>query len=196
MIFMTTNLGASEMNALTLPRFGFQTAKHEPATEVDENLTLRMVNSGVEAARRKFTPEFMNRIDKIAVFRPLGRHELLCILNLELAQLQRRILHTSAEKPFVFRATDAAKTFLLTEGTDVRYGARPLKRAMERLLVHPLSNLIASNQVGAGDWIELGFDDKEQKLSFAKIGEGLPLHAMVSLIENGLLTQAATANAA
>jgi ATP-dependent Clp protease ATP-binding subunit ClpA len=105
-------------------------------------------------------------------------------------------LHTSAEKPFGFRTTDAAEAFLLAEGTDTRYGARHLKRAIERLLVHSLSNLIASNQVSAGEWIELDFDDKGQKLSFTKIGEDLPLDAMVSLIENGVFTQFATAKAA
>lgn len=126
---------------------------------------------------RRFTPEFINRIDKIAVFRPLGQPDLRCILNLELGQVQQRILHTSAEKPFGFRTTDAAKAFLLAEGTDTRYGARHLKCAIERLLVHSLSNLIASNQVSAGEWIELDFDDKGQKLSFTKIGEDLPLDA-------------------
>jgi ATP-dependent Clp protease ATP-binding subunit ClpA len=196
MIFMTSNLGASEMSALMFPRLGFQTAQRKRPTDADEKLTSQLVKSGVEAARRKFTPEFMNRIDKIAVFRPLGQHELRCILDLELGQVQQRILHTSAEKPFVFRATDAAKTFLLAEGTDMTYGARHLKRAIERLLVRPFSNLMASNQVSAGDCIELDFDDKEQKLSFAKIGEGLALDAMMRLIGNGVVTQAAVAKAA
>lgn len=196
MIFMTSNLGASEMSALMLPRLGFQAAKRGGPTEVDENLASKMLKSGVEAARRKFTPEFINRIDKIAVFRPLGKAELRSILNLELRQVQQRILHTPAEKPFGFRTTDAAKTFLLTEGTDMKYGARHLKRTIERLLVHPLSNLIASEQISAGDWIELDFDDEEQKLRFAKIGEGLALHTMTTLIENDMSSQAIAAKAA
>src|SRR5260370_33303089 len=152
-----------------------------------------MLKSGVEAARSKFTPEFINRIDKIAVFRPLGQPELQCILNLELAQVQQRILDTSAGKLFVFRTTDAAKTFLLAEGTDMKYGARHFDRAIERLLVHPLSNLIATEQISTGDWIELDFATEEQKLSFAKIDEGLPFPAMTSLIENGGYTQAKAA---
>jgi ATP-dependent Clp protease ATP-binding subunit ClpB len=196
MIFMTSNLGASEMSALLSPKLGFHAPKRGGRTEVDEELTSKMLKSGVEAARRKFTPEFINRIDKIAVFRPLGQPELRCILNLELAQVQQRILHTSAEKPFVLRTTDAAKTFLLAEGTDMKYGARHLKRAIERLLVHPLSNLIATEQISTGDWIELDFDHEQRKLSFAKIDEGLALQTMTSLIENGVHMQATAAKAA
>ena len=72
--------------------------------------------------------------------------------------MQQRVLHSSAEAPFVFTATDASKDFLLREGTDMKYGARHLKRAIERLLVHPLSNLIATDQVMSGDWIRVDFD--------------------------------------
>jgi ATP-dependent Clp protease ATP-binding subunit ClpB len=159
-------------------------------------LASQMSKSGVEAARRKFTPEFINRIDKIAVFRPLGQRELRCILDLELGQVQQRILQTPAAKPFVFRTTDAAKTFLLAEGTDMQYGARHLKRAIERLLVHPLSNLIATEQITTGDWIELDFDDEEQKLSFARVGEDLGLQTMVNLSEGDAATETMAARAA
>jgi ATP-dependent Clp protease ATP-binding subunit ClpA len=77
-----------------------------------------------------------------------------------------------------FRHSHAAKTFLLSEGTDMRYGARHLKRAIERLLVHTLSNLIATEQISTGDSIEFDFDKKEHKLRFPKIGEGLGLQQL------------------
>jgi ATP-dependent Clp protease ATP-binding subunit ClpB len=196
MIFMTSNLGASEMNALVAPKLGFHPAKRGNLTEADDNLASKMSKSGVEAARRKFTPEFMNRLDKIAVFRPLGTSELRCILDLELRQVQQRILHNAAKMPFVFRATDAAKSFLLSGGTDMRYGARHLKRTIERLLVHPMCNLIASNQVNAGDYVEVDLDDDEQKLRFATIDHDLALRAMTNLIEDGMFMQATAARAA
>jgi ATP-dependent Clp protease ATP-binding subunit ClpB len=196
MIFMTSNLGAREMSALSSPKLGFNAAKRASPVEAAGDLASKMSKSAVEAARRKFTPEFMNRIDKIAVFRPLGTSELRCILDLELRQVQQRILHTPIGKPFVFRATDATKTFLLAKGTDTRYGARHLKRTIARLLVQPLSNLMASNQVNAGDCIELDFDDEEQKLSFAKIDQGLSSQAMANLAENGVYMQVAAARAA
>src|SRR5581483_10769291 len=111
-------------------------------------------------------------------------------------QVQQRILHSAGKMPFVFRATDAAKTFLLWTGTDMRYGARHLKRTIERLLVHPMCNLIASNQVNAGDYIEVDFDDEERKLSFATLDHGLSLRTMMNLIEDGMLVQATAAQAA
>ena len=172
MIFMTSNLGAGEMSALMRPKLGFQAAKRECPTEVNEKLNAKMSKSGVEAARRKFTPEFLNRIDKTAVFQPLGSPELRCILDLELGQVQQRILQMPVGQPFVFRTTEAAKAFLLSEGTDLRYGARHLKHALERLLVHPLSNLVATEQIRAGDWIELDYDGGGRNLRFSKIGNG------------------------
>ncbi len=187
MIFMTSNLGASEMSNLINPRLGFRRniAEEEPL-KTDEQLNKKVAKSGIEAARRKFTPEFMNRIDKIVVFKPLGEPELRRILDLELGQVQQRILYSPAEKCFVFTVSDAGKDFLLSEGTDVKYGARHLKRAIERLLVHPLSNLMATSQVTAGDWIQADFDAERRCLLFTKEAEGLEVHAMANLIGDNL----------
>ncbi len=186
MIFMTSNLGASEMSALVTPRLGFN---HAYATDnppvADEELAKKMSKTGVEAARRKFTPEFMNRIDKTVVFKPLGENELRKILDLELGQVQQRILFSPADKTFVFTVSDAGKKFLLSEGIDLKYGARHLKRAIERLLVHPLSNLMATSQVTAGDWIEADFDAERKCLLFTKEAEGLEVHAMANMIGEG-----------
>ena len=187
MIFMTSNLGATEMSNLMNPRLGFHrnVADEEPL-KVDEKLNKKVAKSGVEAARRKFTPEFMNRIDKVVVFKPLGEPELRRILDLELGQVQQRILFSPAEKCFVFTVSDSGKDFLLSEGTDLRYGARHLKRAIERLLVHPLSNLMATSQVTAGDWIQADFDAERRCLLFTKEAEGLEVHAMANLIGDNL----------
>jgi ATP-dependent Clp protease ATP-binding subunit ClpB len=141
MIFMTSNLGAAEMSNLISPKLGFYGGGIEPKSGpvvADDQLNKKLARSGIEAARRKFTPEFMNRIDKIVVFKSLGEPELRRILDLELGQVQQRILYSPTEKTFVFTVSDAGKEFLLSEGTDVKYGARHLKRAIERLLVHPL----------------------------------------------------------
>jgi ATP-dependent Clp protease ATP-binding subunit ClpB len=187
MIFMTSNLGATEMSNLMNPRLGFRrnVAEEEPL-KTNEKLNKKVAKSGVEAARRKFTPEFMNRIDKVVVFKPLGEPELRRILDLELGQVQQRILYSPADKTFVFTVSDSGKDFLLTEGTDLKYGARHLKRAIERLLVHPLSNLMATSQVTAGDWIQADFDAERSCLLFTKEAEGLEVHAMANLIGDNL----------
>ena len=189
LIFMTSNLGASEMSALTNPRLGFnagEAALRAQSGQVDEKMNGKMARCGTDAARRKFTPEFINRLDKIVTFRPLGSSELKKILEIELNMVQQRIFNTSPEKSFVFKANDDAKEFLLQEGTDRKYGARHLKRAIERLLVQPMSNLIATDQVRGGDCVQVSFDAGRKALTFVKEAEGLAVHAMADLVDRSI----------
>jgi len=189
MIFMTSNLGASEMSSLMNPRLGFnapEAARQSQNGTVDEKLNGKITRSGVEAARRKFTPEFMNRLDKIVTFRPLGSGELKRILDIELNMVQQRIFNTSPERSFVFKTSEDAKEFLLREGTDIKYGARHLKRAIERLLVQPMSNLIATDQVRGGDCVNIDFDSDGNALTFIKEAEGLAIHAMADLVDRSI----------
>lgn len=185
LIFMTSNLGANEMSQLTTSKLGFSSAL--PPTDLtarnNQKLGEKVARTGLEAARRKFTPEFINRLDKIVVFKPLGETELRKIVDLELNQVQQRIFNSS-DRPFVFTASDGAKEHLLKEGTDVKYGARHLKRAIERLLVQPMSNLIATDQVRGGDWIKI--DIVDGRISFNREAEELPVHAMAELVDNSI----------
>src|SRR5246127_2725075 len=131
MIFMTSNLGAAEMSSLMSPRLGFNAgeAREKNTTGVvDDKLSGKLARSGVEAARRKFTPEFINRLDKIVTFQPLGSEQLKKILDIELNLVQQRIFNSSPDRAFVFTLSDSSKSFLLEEGTDLKYGARHLKR--------------------------------------------------------------------
>lgn len=174
LIFMTSNLGAAEMSALFEPKLGFRLPA---AVANDPRLAGKVSQAGLEAARRKFTPEFINRLDKIVVFKPLGETELRQILDIELRLLQRRIFLSSTQ-PFLFTLTAEAKEYVLEEGVDVKYGARHLKRAIERLLVQPLSNLIATEQITGGDLIRVDFDAASRRLVFFKEGEGVPVAEM------------------
>jgi ATP-dependent Clp protease ATP-binding subunit ClpB len=194
MIFMTSNLGASEMSALMSPRLGFHAAvARENAANgtVDQDMGGKLARSGVEAARRKFTPEFMNRLDKIVTFQPLGSTELKKILDIELNLVQQRIFNTSNDRAFVFTVSDSSKDFLLEQGTDLKYGARHLKRAIERLLVQPMSNLIATDQVRGGDWIRVDYNDSTRALRFAREAEGLPVQDMARLVDTSVTIPAA-----
>ncbi|MCU1292261.1 MAG: ATPase domain protein, partial [Bryobacterales bacterium] len=183
LIFMTSNLGAAEMSNLIAPKLGFKAAAHATALpELDKRTSEKLAKSGMDAARRKFTPEFMNRIDKTVVFKSLGQSELRRILNLELAQVQQRIYQSPAQRSFAFTVSEASKDFLLNEGTDVKYGARHLKRAIERLLVQPISNLIATDQVSAGDWISIDFDPDRKCLVFTSQEEDQTSHRMTTLM--------------
>jgi ATP-dependent Clp protease ATP-binding subunit ClpB len=194
MIFMTSNLGASEMSALIAPKLGFNACVPSDTTpKADESLSDKLSRTATEAARRKFTPEFMNRVDKCVVFKPLGESELRRILDLELAQVQQRIRTSPAERMFVLTVSESGKNFLLSEGTDMKYGARHLKRAIERLLVHPLSNLIATNQVDTGDWIKADFDAERKCLIFTTEEEDLSVTTMYSLMGDDRIFPAAMA---
>ena len=189
MIFMTSNLGAAEMSSILRPNLGFAAGemdRQHAAGIVDDKLSDKISRAGVEAARRKFTPEFMNRIDKTVVFHPLGQPELRKILGLELNMVQQRIFSSSNGAPFVFSLTDSAKDFLLREGTDIKYGARHLKRAIDRNLVHSLSNLIATEQVRGGDLVRVDYDGVLSRLTFFKEAEDMPAYAMVQMVDTSV----------
>ena len=184
LIFMTSNLGAAEMNSILRPNLGFTGGDGErqhAAGIVDESLSGKVMRIGLEAARRKFSPEFMNRIDKTVVFHPLGAPELRKILTIEVNVVQQRIFNPASATPFVFTLTEEAKDFLLLEGTDMKYGARHLKRAVDRNLVHPLSNLIATGQVRSGDLLRVDFDPVLGILTFFKDAEDMPAYVMARM---------------
>ena len=169
MVVLTSNLGARDMAELITGGIGFAPGKgvKHPDTEVDQ----KIYRTAVEAARRKFSPEFMNRIDKVVVFRSLKEHHLRAILDLELESVQDRIMMSAGTK-FVFQCSDAAKNMLLQEGIDYKYGARHLKRAIERFLVYPLSNLVATGQIGLGDLVQIDLRGSDNKLIFSKKSGG------------------------
>src|SRR5947209_11098504 len=165
-IIMTSNLGAGEMSNLVGGGFGFA----PKTSQVDEAFDEKIDRTALEAARRKFTPEFMTRIDKVVVFKTLRPEHLQQILEIELGMVQQRVLMASAANQFVFSCTPKVKNFLLLEGTDARYGARHLKRAIERNLVFPLANLVATGQIRLGDFVRIDMAS-ENKMMFVKEAE-------------------------
>src|SRR5574337_1680886 len=168
MIFLTSNLGSHEVMNLMTGVLGFSATRNED----DEGLDKKIYKAAMEAARRKFTPEFMNRIDKVIVFRVLTRENLEQILDIELGRVQERIMAATGGNQFVFRCTPTARDFLLREGTDLKFGARHLKRAIERHLVFPLSNLLATQQVCLGDVITVDAVPGISKLVFMREEQG------------------------
>src|SRR5213594_3156964 len=169
-IFLTSNLGGGEITELMQGGMGFIQPKDKPAAGLDE----KVERTAVEAARRKFSPEFMNRLDKVVVFHPLRREQLEKVLEIELGQVQQRVLET-AKGQFLFRVTDGGRDFLLQEGTDQRYGARHLKRAIERHVVYPLANLLATEQVHLGDLVCIDWNKEQDRLTFVREGENLAI---------------------
>ena len=146
MIFLTSNLGGGQIADLLKGGMGFVPPSDRPTAGLDD----KVERTALEAARRKFSPEFMNRLDKVVVFHPLRREDLDEVLEIELGNVQRRVLNTATRR-FQFRITEEGRAFLLREGTDQRYGARHLKRSIERFVVYPIARLLATGQVQDGD---------------------------------------------
>jgi ATP-dependent Clp protease ATP-binding subunit ClpA len=176
-IFMTSNLGGGEIMELMEGGMGFIQPKDKPAAGLDA----KVERAAVDAARRKFSPEFMNRLDNVVVFHPLKRDELDEVLEIELGQVQQRVSDSTA-RPFLFRITSKGRQFLLQEGTDQRYGARHLKRAIERYVVSPLARLLATAQVRSGDVLLIDRHAAEKRLAFLMDTEKRPSYAHMPFV--------------
>ncbi|HTS05388.1 MAG TPA: AAA family ATPase [Candidatus Eisenbacteria bacterium] len=173
-IFLTSNLGGGEITELMQGGMGFIQPKNKPTAGLNE----KVEKTAVEAARRKFSPEFMNRLDKVVVFHPLKREELDEVLEIELRHVQERV-SDSTGRPFLYRITEEGREFLIEEGTDQRYGARHLKRAIERHLVSPLARLLGTAQLRAGDLLLIDRHPGEKGLAFRRDTEKwIPLTQM------------------
>ncbi len=151
-IIMTSNAGASFLRQAP-PTMGFAT-KEETAEDKHEDAKKRVL----EEVKRIFKPEFLNRIDELIVFHPLGRAELAKIVDI----LMRGVKSRLEEKHLALEISPAAKQRLVEQGTDFKYGARPLKRAIQRLIEDPLAEQLLGRKFKAGDTIYV-----------KKTGEGL-----------------------
>jgi ATP-dependent Clp protease ATP-binding subunit ClpB len=163
-IFLTSNLGASQMSDLVEGGMGF--APHDAIA--DKDLDAKIERTATEAARKKFSPEFLNRLDKVVVFRTLRPEQVEQVLDLELAKIQKRILTAIGQSHFTFRCSPKVKKYLLKEGTDPKYGARHLKRILERRIVYALANLVATRQISTGDCIDITLKP-DGSLGFIKV---------------------------
>jgi ATP-dependent Clp protease ATP-binding subunit ClpB len=147
-VIMTSNLGS---------QYIAERATRE-ATELDEG-TRRLV---MDALRAHFPPEFLNRVDDVIVFHPLGRGHLAQIIDIQLRTLARRL----AERKIVVELTDAAKALLVAEGYDPAYGARPLRRTLQRRLLDPLALEVLQGRFVEGDRVVA--DAAQGRLTFTK----------------------------
>ncbi len=161
-VIMTSNLGAREMQEMLETEIGFSTAKPQtmPAPEKVDTIA-------IEAARKRFSPEFINRIDKIVVFQTLSEEAINAILDLELEAVKERIFAKSEAK-FTMEFTADTKAFIRSQGIDKRYNARPLKRAVERCIILPMSSLLTCTKFNEGDQLVVDRHPSCQSLVFKK----------------------------
>jgi ATP-dependent Clp protease ATP-binding subunit ClpB len=164
LVFLTSNLGAHEMARLMSGGLGYT---QDPQQD-DEELEQKIYRTALAAAQRKFSPEFMNRVDKVIVFRTLKHEHLEEILDIELERVQERLMSPAVTRKFVFACTASTREFLIHEGTDLKFGARHLKRSIERHLVFPISNLLTTGQLELGDMVTIDYDPECSRLTFTK----------------------------
>ncbi len=161
-VIMTSNLGAREMQEMLETKIGFSTAKPQttPAPEKIDSIA-------IEAARKRFSPEFLNRIDKIVVFQTLTEEAISAILDLELEAVRQRIF-AKCEAKLTMDFTADAKAFIRSQGIDKRYNARPLKRAVERCIILPMSSLLNCTKFNDGDQLVVDLHPSRKSLVFKK----------------------------
>jgi len=149
-IMLTSNAGSGELSKLLEHHpIGFRKADQQPETAIRD---LRQI--ALSEAEAVFPFEFLNRLDEVLVYSPLGGEQLDKIFDKFLSDIHERTLR-EAGLPLLIKPSPEAKELVIERGTDARYGARPLRRAMEKYLVDPLSRLIASKAVHPGDVLEV-----------------------------------------
>lgn len=189
LIFMTSNLGSTEINRLVEGGIGFlqpgSMASGETVEQNTQDLDRKIESTAGEAARRRFSPEFLNRIDYVVVFRQLTSQQLRQVLDLELDLVQSRVM-AGGHNRFMFQLSDTAKDFLLEKGVDRRYGARHLKRAIEHYLVQPLASLLASGQIDEGDaiYISLEVETSVEEFSFKRTDKDIRIAGLAAKAVN------------
>ncbi len=183
LVFLTSNLGAREMMREINPDFGFQSVK----TPERPDLTNKLQNIALGAVRKRFSPEFVNRIDCIITYQPLTAESLSAILDLQISDLQRHVNTRLGNRSFTLEVPFEARKFLLQKGTSPEYGARELNRTIHRYLTQPLATQVATNQVNPGAKVRVEVADGGEKLNIRALEEdagAAPAHPTVMLVDD------------
>jgi ATP-dependent Clp protease ATP-binding subunit ClpC len=151
-LIMTSNVGAEILQRNTSMGFGIEDNAENEYEKIREKI--------LDETKRVFKPEFLNRLNELVIFKSLGREDMKAIVELELRNVSNRLKHQG----LVFDFSEAAKTFLIEKGYDVKYGARPLRRAIERHLEDSLAEAILGGEIKAGEVIQV--DVQDDQLSF------------------------------
>jgi ATP-dependent Clp protease ATP-binding subunit ClpA len=165
MIFLTSNLGARAMSRELNPDFGFESLVAGP----DSGKVLKLQSIGMTALRRNFSPEFVNRIDAVVTYQPLSPEALAAILDQHIEELQQHLDKRLGMSTFRLEVPARARRFLLERGTSILYGARELKRTLQRQLVQPLASLIAAGEINPGTRIRAEVNPRKEKLLLREV---------------------------
>jgi ATP-dependent Clp protease ATP-binding subunit ClpB len=157
-LVMTSNVGSTAI---------FELSKTDPE---------RARKEALDALRAAFRPEFINRIDEIVIFNPLGKEQLDHIVDLLLRGVEKLL----AERQIKLELTHAAKELLVHEGYDPTYGARPLRRTIQRMIQDPLAMQILEGKVLPGDQVRVDRDGQKDAMRFERVAKAKPVAAAVT----------------
>src|SRR4051794_15019999 len=183
LVFLTSNLGAREMMKEINPDFGFQSVRGGDRPD----LTGKLQNIGMVAVRKRFSPEFVNRIDAIITYQPLTAESLSAILDQQIVDLQNHVNTRLGNRSFTLDVPFEARQFLLKKGTSSEFGARELNRTIHRNLTQPLATLVATNQVNPGARVRVDVSEADDKLlirSQEPAGVSAPANPTVLLVDD------------
>jgi CheY-like chemotaxis protein len=172
-IFLTSNLGADQMMKELRPNFGFQSAVRGERSDLEGKLD----SIGLTSVRKKFSPEFVNRIDRVITYHPLDDQALNSILDLQLEKMQAHISRRLGDRAFSVSLSGDSRDFLLRKGTSPEYGARELNRTIHRELMQPLASMVVSGQVANGAQVSV---------DLAPSGDRLVMEARIPEPRSGL----------
>ncbi len=169
-IFMTSNLGAREMMREIAPELGFQSAVAADPGEVAGKLE----RVAMSAVKRKFSPEFVNRIDHVITYQPLDAVSFAAIVDHEVDRLQRHVVSRLGPRAFDVDVPYVVRQWLVARGTSAEYGARELKRTIHRNLTQPLATMVARGEVDPGSCVVVGIRKDRQSLLLGMARAGAP----------------------
>lgn len=161
LIFFTSNLGAREMMKQINPEIGFQSA----SSKVRPELNLKLENIALGAVRKRFSPEFVNRIDAIVTYQPLDHESLEAILEHDIRALQTHVNSRLGDRCFQIVVSPESREFLLRKGVSQEYGARELKRTMHRELTQPLATMVARGDIAPGAMVRISLAENRESLA-------------------------------
>jgi len=183
LIFLTSNLGAREMMREINPEFGFHAGVQTERAE----LTSKLESIALGSVRKRFSPEFVNRIDAVITYQPLDHESLAIILDQQIAELQRHVNTRLGDRYFNIEVPFESRQFLLRKGTSPEYGARELKRTIHRYLTQPLATLVASGRIEPGARVRVEVSEDKESLTIRSLDHGAvraPQHPTVLLVDD------------
>ncbi len=170
LIFFTSNLGAREMLREMIPDIGFHSLSPRPRTD----LGLKLESIALGAVRKRFSPEFVNRIDAVVTYQPLGIDSMTTILDHDIRALQRHVNSRLGESCFTIEVLPESRKFLLARGVSEEYGARELKRTIHRQLTQPLATMVTRGEINPSAIVQVGLSDDGENLTIREIGKTAP----------------------